>query len=311
MKRLLALLTLGLVWVTGPMVFGAEKKNEKVLKVPNGFEEVSVSPDERYAVMVPGRDMAFAPEAERGFNKTNNANYLVDRTTQSIIGKVDKAEYNKGGIFHDWLDIIWSDDSKNVIIAHYFRFWGISKVWVIEIGGNKIRQIEIGERIHKDLDKVIAKQAGNKDEKGSGAASASFCFEDENRLLIRVVSTTNPRQFSDQKTYAALLQGTFDMSKQKWLKEDVRAVKASDLEVLSWVYDYDLEVGKDESEEQLDKKLNDVYAALKIALSPKRFTDLKREQVAWLKQRDAKPTPEAKRKYIAERVEGLLDLLWD
>ncbi len=55
--------------------------------------------------------------------------------------------------------------------------------------------------------------------------------------------------------------------------------------------------------------MNETYQAVRFLL-PARFAKVKEEQIAWLKQRDAKDSAAEKSKLTAARIKALQDLLW-
>ena len=56
--------------------------------------------------------------------------------------------------------------------------------------------------------------------------------------------------------------------------------------------------------------MNKVYRAAQFILPPARFAAIKREQIEWLKKRDAAPTISEKCKLMEARIKALQELVW-
>jgi uncharacterized protein len=56
--------------------------------------------------------------------------------------------------------------------------------------------------------------------------------------------------------------------------------------------------------------MNKVYSAVQFILPPARFTAVKREQIEWLKKRNAAPSTEEKCKLMEARIKALQELVW-
>jgi uncharacterized protein len=67
------------------------------------------------------------------------------------------------------------------------------------------------------------------------------------------------------------------------------------------------EEGKAES---LDPTMNKVYRAAQFLLPPTRFTAVKKEQIEWLKKRNAAPSTDEKCKLMEARTKALQELVW-
>jgi uncharacterized protein YecT (DUF1311 family) len=67
---------------------------------------------------------------------------------------------------------------------------------------------------------------------------------------------------------------------------------------------------EEDKAESLDKKMNKVYSAVQFILPPARFTAVKREQIEWLKKRNAAPSTEEKCKLMEARIKALQELVW-
>jgi len=56
--------------------------------------------------------------------------------------------------------------------------------------------------------------------------------------------------------------------------------------------------------------MNKVYSATQFILPPARFSGVKREQIEWLKKRNAAPSTDEKCKLIEARIKALQELVW-
>jgi uncharacterized protein YecT (DUF1311 family) len=160
------------------------------------------------------------------------------------------------------------------------------------------------------------------------------------KIRVGALGRNNPKSFEAVKTYYALFQGTFDLTAKKWTAAGARPINAEQgemlQETLDSVYsdysdtlltvspeafkeaeaDTDTIVNQREvlfrSEEAkgkyLDERMNEVYKALRVLLSPVRFAKTKQEQIAWLKKRDAANTTAEKCMLIEERIKALQEL---
>ena len=62
--------------------------------------------------------------------------------------------------------------------------------------------------------------------------------------------------------------------------------------------------------ESLDQTMNKVYRAAQFILPPARFSAVKREQIEWLKKRNAAPSTDEKCKLMEARIKALQELVW-
>jgi virulence-associated protein VapD len=134
---------------------------------------------------------------------------------------------------------------------------------------------------------------------------------------VRALSQNNPKQFDDVKTYYALFQGTFDVAAKKWTVTDARSINAQQYDALQTAYsdlEQDLEHRTFENEEgkaeSLDQTMNSLYGTEQFILPPARFATVKREQIEWLKKRDAAPSTDKKCKLMKARIRALQELVW-
>ena len=56
--------------------------------------------------------------------------------------------------------------------------------------------------------------------------------------------------------------------------------------------------------------MNKVYRAAQFILPPARFAAVKREQIEWLKKRNAAPSTDEKCKLMEARIKALQELVW-
>ena len=56
--------------------------------------------------------------------------------------------------------------------------------------------------------------------------------------------------------------------------------------------------------------MNKVYRAAQFILPAARFTAVKKEQIEWLKKRNAAPSTEEKCKLMEARIKALQELVW-
>jgi virulence-associated protein VapD len=114
-----------------------------------------------------------------------------------------------------------------------------------------------------------------------------------------------------------LFQGTFDVAAKKWTLTDARSINAEQYDALQTAYsdlEQDLEHRTFENEEgkteSLDQTMNSLYGTVQFILPPARFATVKKEQIEWLKKRDAAPSSDQKCKLIEARIRALQELVW-
>ena len=56
--------------------------------------------------------------------------------------------------------------------------------------------------------------------------------------------------------------------------------------------------------------MNNVYGAAQFILPPARFTAVKRQQIEWLKKRNAAPSTDETCKLMEARIKALQELVW-
>ena len=289
--------------------FIVNSRTAAALDWPDGYVvyENTASPDGLYGVLVP------TMEAWEQDESLSQANYLADLKIHRVLGKLDSVDYFEHQN-HRSLAAYWAPDSSICVIENDARY-GAESISVLQIKDSSFSQTEIGDRIQKSLDNAMKKQAH--DAEMSGDVSPYFRFGTDRKVRVRGLSQNNPKQFEDVKTYYALFQGTFDVAAKKWGVTDVRSISAEQDDALETAYD-DLEQylehttfeNEESKAESLDQTLNKVYRAAKFILPPARFAAVKKEQIEWLKKRDAAPSIGEKCKLIEARIKALHELLW-
>jgi len=276
---------------------------------PDGYVvyENTASPDGRYGVLVP------TMEAWEQDESLSEANYLADIKNHRVLGKIDKVDYFEHQN-HRGLEVFWAPQSSVCVVENDGRY-GADSISVLEINDSSFAQTEIGDRIQKSLDGAMKKQAHAPEM--AGDVSPYFRFGTDRKVRVRALSQNNPKQFEDVKTYYALFQGTFDVAAKKWTVTDARSISAEQDDALETAYsdlEQDLEhttfQNEEDKAESLDKKMNKVSSAAQFILPPARFTAVKREQLEWLKKRNAAPSTEEKCKLMEARIKALQELVW-
>jgi uncharacterized protein YecT (DUF1311 family) len=243
----------------------------------------------------------------------SEANYLADIKNHRVLGKIDKVDYFEHQN-HRGLEVFWAPQSSVCVVENDGRY-GADSISVLEINDSSFVQTEIGDRIQKSLDAAMKKQAH--DPEMAGDTFPHFRFGTDRKVRVRALAQNNPKQFEDVKTYYALFQGTFDVAAKKWTVTDARSISAEQDDALGTAYsdlEQDLEhttfQNEEDKAESLDKKMNKVYSAAQVILPAARFTAVKREQIEWLKKRDAAPSTEEKCKLMETRIKALQELVW-
>ena len=275
---------------------------------PDGYVvyEKAASPDGRYGVLVP------TMEAWEKDESLSEADYLADIKNHRVLGKIDKVEYFEHQN-HRGLQAFWDSQSSVCIVENHGRY-GADSISVLEINDSSFAQTEIGDRIQKSLDGAMKKQAHT--EMG-GYVSPYFRFGTDRKVRVRALSQNNPKQFDAVKTYYALFQGTFDVGAKKWSVMDARSISGEQEDALATAYsdlEQDLEhrtfQNEEDKAESLDQAMNKVYRAAQFILPPARFAAVKREQIEWLKKRNAASSTDEKCKLMEARIKALQELVW-
>ena len=256
-----------------------------------------------------------------------NTAYLANLETRQTLGEISGTDYFEGENHRD-LTVVWSPDSKWCVVTDWGRF-GFASSSILEANDSNFTQTDIGERIQTSLNSLIQKQSH--DPEMSGEATPYFRLSSDRKLRVRALTSNNPKQFEDVKTYYALFQGTFDVESKKWVTTDTRSINSEQADSLESAYqdnfakhiivaahsekvpeDFNGRVfsSEEEKSDALDRVMDDVYHAVRFFLPPDRFAKIKQEQITWLKTRDAAESVEKKTKLTENRIRVLQDLLW-
>ncbi len=266
--------------------------------------EDSKSGNGRYGVLIPARDSSSA-------DLDQPANYFANLEKHKILGQIRNSFYSEGRN-HQALGVYWAPDFSWVVVEYDGRF-GFDSLTIAEVGDDAINQTDVGREIQQSINAVIAKAEHTSKEI---ADVSVYCRPtSERRLKVRALATTDPKQLDPAHGFYALFQGTYDLASKKWKVTDTRLLTADANDALSSAYgpvtSSDMSFPDDAAKAKyLDEQLNAVYKGLRFILPPARFAEIKQEQIAWLKQRDAAGSDAQKLKLIDARITALQDLLW-
>jgi uncharacterized protein YecT (DUF1311 family) len=272
---------------------------------PKGYVpyEDTQSPNERYSILVPTYEAWDSNEA------SEEVNYFADLKEHRLLGKIKGADYFEHQN-HRGLSSVWADDSSWCVTQYDDRF-GFSTISVIEPKNTTFIQTDIGARIKKGLAGAIQTNGSE------GGDAMAFYRIDSGKLLVRVASTTDPKEMDIKHARYAYFRGTFDVRSKKWISADARRLDYQAYDNASTALmdiDTDEEIpttsDADGMLESLDRIMNGVYEFLHAVLPPARFAAIKKEQVEWLKKRDAASNVQEKCKLLQGRIKALQDLLW-
>jgi hypothetical protein len=271
---------------------------------PSGFvvHSGTESSNGRYGILVPPQE----PESNADANC-----YLADIQSHRVLGALKGVDYFEHQN-HAGLSAIWN--ANRCVVTREGRF-GFDTIWLIELHGQELHEVDLGTAIQSSLDTATAKEAAKDHVENGGYATASIRFGGDNKIRFRAVSTSNPKQLEGVHTYCALFQGTYDPSAARWTVTDARPITGEMFDTLSDAY---VDASDDTTEfpteqakaEAYDQELNQVYSALRFILPKTEFEKVKGAQIAWLKQRDAAPSIEEKNRRVLARIKALKDLLW-
>ena len=283
---------------------------------PQGYvvHEGSESDDGRYGIAVPESDDVEKQKTDSGVEEDSYVNYLADLKNHKLLGKIQDSDYFEHQN-HAGLKTLWASDPSWCLIQYDDRF-GFYSMAILEPKDTKMIQTDIGKRIKKALATVIKSKGEGDDE--SGGDAVPYYQLDDGKAFVRVVSTTDPKERDTKHARYAFFQGTYDVQSKKWLNIDVRRLSYQDYENSDTALGDDIDqylanptFEKEEDELQLlDEKMNGVYGFVRAILPPARFATVKKEQIEWLKKRDAAVSLAEKSKLIAERIKTLQEVLW-
>ena len=282
---------------------------------PQGYvvHEGSESADGRYGIAVPESDDVEKEKPDAGVEQYYHVNYLADLKNHELLGKIRDSDYFEHQNHAD-LKTVWAEDSSWCVVQYDERF-GFYSMAILEPKDTKVIQTDIGKQIKKALATVIKSRGDGDDE--SGGDAVPYYRLDDGKAIVRVVSTTDPKEMDTKHARYGFFQGTYDVQSKKWLNVDARRLSYEGYEnsgtALGDDIDQDLaNLTFNKAEEKLqllDEKMNEVYGFLRAILPPARFATVKKEQIEWLKKRDAVVSLEEKSKLIEERIKTLQELL--
>lgn len=293
------------------------------------LQENSKSPDGHYVILVQSRKAA----EEQDTNESDV--YLADVKAHTTLGKIDNVDYFENQN-HAGLEVFWAPDSNYCVVENDGRY-GAGTISVLETKDSRFAQTEIGDHIQKAIDAVIAKQAHEREV--GGYVSPLFRIEPGRKIRVYATALTNPKQLEDAKSYFALFRGLYDLSAKKWIQSQARPLTSKENDLLdsaSTSYDADQykvspeafkDLNADAEEPQilddnvcfrseqsefkyLDDKMNEVYKAARLILSPSEFAKVQGEQREWLKKRDVAGSLAEKSKLTIARIDALQDASW-
>ncbi len=267
----------------------------------------SESPNGRYGVAIPPVTMADEDDLKV-------IDYLADLKEHRLLGQISAAHYFQSKN-HSGLNAIWSPDSSCCAVV-YEKHFGFDTITILEIEGANFRETDVGRHVDRAFAEVIEKASHH--EKDLDIDAVVFCrMSRDGKFRIRALATTNPREFHDRSTYLARFQGTFDLKTRKWTGSDARSIRTEERDALRVAYktlEPDLSSttfgSTDEKLEWLDEQLNGVYQGLRFLLKPERFAQVKSQQIAWLKKRNAASSVSEKCTLLVERIDALRELIW-
>lgn len=270
---------------------------------PEGYviAENSQSPNERYGVLIPGRETGADLDEEKIVNK------LVDLKTHQRLCVIRWARYFEGQNHHG-LRVKWAPDSSWCVVTYEDRY-GFGSITLVEIAGSKCIQSDLGGEIQKSMDAVISRESHKVQTGGYG--DAFFRPGPGRTVLVRGTAYTNPKGFAEEPTNHARFEGTFDLATHKWTHSSAAGLDDWDSLTDALVDQDEPTEGTDEEKlKWFDDRLNEVYKAVRTVLPAKRFAAIKNEQREWVKQLEAQKSAAEKIKLIRPRIAQLRDLLW-
>ncbi len=270
------------------------------------------SPDGQYGILVPSKD------AGNDNEELGGTNFLAKIKTRELLGKIKDADYFEGQN-HAGLRVVWAPDSRTCVAIYEGRY-GFATVAVLQLDKNGFTQTNLESAIEKKVRPLF-----------DGYLEGYFRFARDHKLLVRVLAYTNPKQFQEVPTRNALFQGTFDLQAKRWIDSTARKIASEQWDALNTAYGAEPDepitvaadpatvpdnftgtifASEDQELESLDQTMNETYQAVRFLLPAARFAKVKEEQVAWLKQREAKNSSADKSAMTAARTKILLDLIW-
>lgn len=259
----------------------------------------SLSPDGRYGVLLPDRETAADQEEDEVVNT------LVNLRSHRRLADIRGAHYFPGRN-HRGLEVVWAPDSSWCVVTYEDRY-GFGNITAIRIRNGECTQTDIGRHIQKALETSVDPRAGDV------YGSAHFHPAPGGKILVLATGYTNPKGFDDVLSCCSMFEGTFDTGDGKWMRSKSREI--DDNTDLESACSEDLGEGitfnrQEDRLEWYDARLNEAYRALRTILPADRFSALKKEQIAWLKQLEAAGSNEEKCNLIVARIKELRQLVW-
>jgi uncharacterized protein YecT (DUF1311 family) len=256
------------------------------------------SSDERYGILVPTSD---ATENDPSLEEIN---YFADLKNHRVLGKIEGADYFEHQN-HRGLKVIWAEDSSWCIVEYEDRF-GFGSISLLEPKESKFVQTDIGKRIEKTLATA-----------GGGDATVYFRVGTNGKLTVRAISTTDPKELDIKHAHWACFFGTYDLRSKKWLSAKARALQFDEYRGADSAFgdiDADMDqstfVREEDKLQSLDESMNGVYGVVRAMLPAARFAAVKKDQLEWLKTRDATGSTEEKCKLTQARIKALQQFVW-
>jgi len=266
----------------------------------------SISPDQRFGVLVPNRE-GFV------YDENEEKNYLADLKSHCLIGAISDACFWDPGQ-HVGLSVDWSKDSKFVILTYDSRF-GVHSISALTINaeGTGFHQVRIDETMQHALDQIT--RAASKNPEEEAEAGTMYAIQDR-KIHVCASGTNNPKEYDHVASFYCFFRGTYDLDQEKWISTESRSLTNSEFNDIGTLIGFtpDPNVfykGLEYRMQFLDSNLNEIYRALKILTSAEKFQQLRISQIAWLKKRDQISDMHAKNQFVLARIQELVSMkLW-
>jgi hypothetical protein len=267
---------------------------------PEGYvvAENSTSPDGQFALVIPTSDT------------NESADYVANLKTRKL-ETIAEAAYTQGQA-HSGLHVGWAPDSSFLVMNIDARD-GVDVVYILEMKETGMIQTEITKFIQAKLDAVVVKISHHK---AKGCDWEVFYRATADRQVhVRALGYSNPKSAEGIPNYDAIFDGMYDLKGKRWKRAECRPFNDDQYHMLftaiSPPHFADQSYLPDDTQAgQLDAQLNEVYEGARFFLPAKRFAQIKAEQIAWLKTRDAAGTVKEKNSLLEARIVALQDLLW-
>jgi len=279
---------------------------------PKGYvvHKGTESADGHYGIIV--------PDSVKSDGVEGSGNYVADLKSHQTLGLITRDDYYAEGENHRDLSAVWAPDSTWCVVVYEARF-GFDTVTILERKRSGLKETDIGKHIEKSL----AATAGD-----DGTGSVFFRPGADRKLLVRALYYTGNPKGNDKNAKYARFEGIYDLSSRKWTMAEARKTKAWDALEAAYSDSADRHhtVSPDgkvpdgftgtvlasdkENADFLDNEMNEVYQGVRAVVPPERFDKVKKEQIEWLKTRDAASSDSEKCKLLEVRIKALRDLLW-